>query len=322
MTVQILEMQKKHTKEVIALLTMSLGHASTEKTIEYWNWKHIQNPFGKSKVLLGVDNSLITGVRAFMKWQWQKDQEIINTVRAVDTATLPTHQGKGIFKQLTLEAVSQCKIEGDAFVFNTPNAVSKKGYLKMGWSDEGRLPVYFGLGSIIPRLHSHGVINELLEKFSIESQLGKIKATWNFPSSKTYWHTAIEFNYLRWRYVDCPVVKYGAIIEPEKFGIIFRLKKMKAFIELRICEIWIMPGTDAQKDASEAIKKICKSVRPLFVSCTLSPLFSNDMKKSLALFGPFNKGPETTIRILSKHELSEFYQFKLWQPSLGSMELF
>ncbi|MDH5380092.1 MAG: hypothetical protein OEW75_04520, partial [Cyclobacteriaceae bacterium] len=29
------------------------------------------------------------------------------------------------------------------FIFNTPNEKSRPGYLKMGWVDAGRLPVYF-----------------------------------------------------------------------------------------------------------------------------------------------------------------------------------
>ncbi len=319
---QIVEMKESNKKEVIALLKESLGETSAEKTIDYWNWKHEQNPFGKSKVLLATEEDQIIGVRAFMKWQWQKEAKIIHAVRAVDTATLPCHQGKGVFKKLTLEAVQQCTKEGDAFVFNTPNTTSKQGYLKMGWSEAGRLPVYFGVGSLFPRLYSEKMVNELLSKFSSQEQVQKLPADWMVASTNKFWHTAINAAYLKWRYVHCPVVKYGAIIEPNKFGVIFRLKKLNAFIELRICEIWAAPQTDSYSSAKEAVTKICKSVRPFIVSCAPSPLFSKDVKSSLGLVSAFKKGPETTIRTLYKNDLSDFHKLKNWQPSLGSMELF
>ena len=62
-------------------------------------------------------------------------------MRAVDTATHPEYQGRGIFTRLTHAALDELEREGVAFVFNTPNDQSRPGYLKMGWDVVGRLPV-------------------------------------------------------------------------------------------------------------------------------------------------------------------------------------
>ena len=62
-----------------------------------------------------------------------------HAVRAVDTATDPEFQGRGIFTRLTLEALDELAADGVDFVFNTPNARSRPGYLKMGWQVVGRL---------------------------------------------------------------------------------------------------------------------------------------------------------------------------------------
>ena len=62
-------------------------------------------------------------------------------VRAVDTATVPEFQGRGIFTRLTLDALDELRDDGVDLVFNTPNANSLPGYLKMGWQEVGRLPV-------------------------------------------------------------------------------------------------------------------------------------------------------------------------------------
>ena len=53
----------------------------------------------------------------------------------------PAHQGRGIFRRLTMTAVEELTAEGVDFVFNTPNDNSRPGYLRMGWSTVGRLPL-------------------------------------------------------------------------------------------------------------------------------------------------------------------------------------
>ena len=65
----------------------------------------------------------------------------LRAVRAVDTATHPDHQGKGIFTKLTLGAIPDLRDDGVDAIFNTPNDKSRPGYLKMGWSQVGRVPV-------------------------------------------------------------------------------------------------------------------------------------------------------------------------------------
>ena len=60
---------------------------------------------------------------------------------AVDTATDPEHHGRGIFRALTTQGVERLADDGVAWVFNTPNDASRPGYLKMGWTAIGALPV-------------------------------------------------------------------------------------------------------------------------------------------------------------------------------------
>lgn len=86
-----------------------------------------------------VEGDEIIGVRLFMRWRFVGLGRAWSAVRAVDTATHPDHQGRGIFKSLTLHALEAVKEEGVDFVFNTPNNQSRPGYLKMGWQDVGTL---------------------------------------------------------------------------------------------------------------------------------------------------------------------------------------
>src|SRR5688572_28823803 len=126
---------------IIELLKRSLGESLIPISEKFWNWKHNQNPFGSSYVLLAEENDQIIGVRAFMKWKWRWKGELYSAIRAVDTSTHPDHQGKGIFKKLTLHQLEICKQKGEHFVFNTPNNDSRPGYIKMGWVQQGKMPL-------------------------------------------------------------------------------------------------------------------------------------------------------------------------------------
>ena len=92
-------------------------------------------------------------------------------------------------------------------------------------------------------------------------------------------------------------------------------------MELRICEAWT-EGKGNEPLAKTACKKLVRKLRPALMSCAASPLYSNGKKQIASLFGPFKKGPAITIRPLAKENLDNFDQFRHWQPSLGSMELF
>lgn len=313
---------KEDLPHIIALLKQSIGEALTPKTEAYFLWKHEKNPFGRSKVLLAVEDGRIVGLRAFMRWSWESKTENISAVRAVDTATDPAFQGKGIFKKLTLQVVDECKVEGTGMVFNSPNPVSMQGYLKMGWSIAGRLPLYLGRGSLAPRFFSLEKAAAFYKEHSIDTAIKSLKSSWALPGDSIFLHTPLDYKYLSWRYRDCPVATYGAVIEPGKFGFIFRLKKLNRFIELRICEIWTEPGFTDPRPAKSAFKKLVKMIRPAMVSCGASPLFMKGKKHITGLIGPFKKGPVITIRPLATDNLNNFNKFSKWQPSLGSMELF
>ena len=126
---------------VLDLLRTSLGEtASLRRTPELFAWKHLDNPFGRSLMLVSHAGTTITGFRAFMRWELHTpDGETLRCVRAVDTATHPEFRRMGIFNKLTLAAIEAATDDGVHMVFNTPNPRSGAGYLKMGWSEVGTL---------------------------------------------------------------------------------------------------------------------------------------------------------------------------------------
>ncbi|MFM8972471.1 MAG: GNAT family N-acetyltransferase, partial [Actinomycetota bacterium] len=137
---------------VIRLLAASLGREDDPRYETLYAWKHEENAFGASPAWVACDGDTIAGFRALMRWEFTRGADTVQAVRAVDTATHPEHQGRGIFTRLTLHAIAELRTTGlptargaepAGFVFNTPNEQSRPGYLKMGWEVVGRPPTSF-----------------------------------------------------------------------------------------------------------------------------------------------------------------------------------
>ena len=300
--------------EIVALLKSSLGEKLMPKSESFFIWKHFKNPFGESKILIAEQDSKIIGVRAFMYWNWMNSEEEVFAVRAVDTATDPMHQGKGIFSKLTMKAVQECEQEGVSFVFNSPNPISLIGYLKMGWYSIGKMPLYIGIASLIPRFFSENNIEKSITKFDLGNELSKLNDEFKIKLETKNFTTPITKKFLNWRYRDCPVAKYGGVIENGKFGFIFRLKKLNRFTELRICELWI-ESPEGELEIQSALKKIKKEIRPVAITIAKSKLTETTKRNIFNFWGPLKIGPNITLRKINKENLTNFNEFYHWQPS-------
>lgn len=126
---------------IIELCRASLGWGDDPRFEQLFSWKHDENAFGPSYMWVATDGDRIVGLRAFMRWEFVRNREVLRAVRAVDTATHPDYQGKGLFTAMTLHGLDVIEADGIDFVFNTPNDKSRPGYLKMGWQEVGKLPV-------------------------------------------------------------------------------------------------------------------------------------------------------------------------------------
>lgn len=140
-TITTRELEEGDVVPVLDLLRASLGEPPLlRRTPELFAWKHFDNPFGRSIAVLAEADDRIVGLRAFMRWDLLTTQgSTIRCVRAVDTATHPEYQRRGIFRRLTEEALELAVAKDIDLVFNTPNEKSGAGYLSMGWTEVGSI---------------------------------------------------------------------------------------------------------------------------------------------------------------------------------------
>jgi GNAT superfamily N-acetyltransferase len=296
---------------IVELLKVSLGESLLPKSDTYWRWKHLENPFGRSPVLVAeVDNRLV-GVRAFMKWQWSIDGKTLYALRAVDTATHPEYQGRGIFKKLTLSILETDSSFTD-FIYNTPNDKSRPGYLKMGWSIAGRLPI--GL-SIVNPLGSKTDFDEEsnFKDWILTSEAKSFLLSLGTMENSKELVTVPTQEFLTWRYGDVPMIKYHVLFLEEMVLVIYRLKQVKWIKELRIVDVI----GNKQSLTRNMIRRISQEARKVGAHIVTS----SGLNQRLPIHLMINKGPWVTVRE-GRYPLVGLIGFTRWKPSIGDMELF
>jgi predicted N-acetyltransferase YhbS len=300
--------------EILEVLKASLGETSSKKTEAVWRYKHVDNPFGKSLVLVAIENDRIIGVRAFMRWQWQLGDQVFSAFRAVDTATHPEHQGKGIFKKLTLRAIDIVKEQGDDFIFNTPNTQSLPGYLKMGWGEVDKLKIRAEPANPLNWLNNKTGKSYNVNKTCVEGQLANLISGYNtLKAGENKCFTLKSPEYLSWRYENNPLQKYEVKAD-EDFYLAGYIKVHKYFKELRITEHIYSNDSGLQK-INRAVKEISKKFGAHIITST-------GLSSSLGFSG--NYGPVLTMRDvnLNLNLKRELLQLNNWSYTLGDLELF
>ena len=246
--------------DVLELLQASLGWVPDDAYARFFAWKHQQSPFGRSPAWVAIDPAAegrIVGFRTFSRWQFDRGGDTVTAVRAVDTATHPDYQGRGIFSLLTRQALDELAAEKVGFVFNTPNDRSRPGYFKMGWQLVERLPVAATPRSPLslvrlarartpadkwsaPTDAGVPVADVLADDAAVATLLGASR-----PDDGRL-RTRRTPDYLAWRY-GFPPLHYRAIVAPggvEEGLVVFRLRRRGAALEAAVCEQIVPVGDD------------------------------------------------------------------------------
>lgn len=241
---------------VLELLQASLGWVPDEQYAEFFRWKHHENPFGPSAAWVAEVDGRLAGFRTFLRWGWAVPGEgVAPAVRAVDTATHPDFQGRGVFSKLTLHALDELAAEGVAFVFNTPNDKSRPGYFKMGWRLVARLPVWARPRSVLAAPKLLGAVVPA-DKWSLESTSGlaapdvladeqavaRLLASLPAADGAATHRTP---SFLQWRYGFGPL-RYRAVLSTDRVedGVaVYRLRRRGRAVEAAVCDL-LVPGSD------------------------------------------------------------------------------
>ncbi len=253
----------------------ALGWADPEFDRALFRWKHFDNAFGPSIILIAEDDSGLLAVRPLMQWRFATSADpaagtTITAARAVDTATRPEAQGQGLFRRLTEMGLEELRHRHFGFVFNTPNDQSRPGYLKMGWELAG--PVKFGFAFRSPlRLPTIARSRTAARKPSIETPElgidvseglsvlgGDVGLAPSFRREQTgtdRLSTAHTLETLRWRFEQGPI-SYRWLPTGADEGCVVRLRQRGRSRELLIALAAVRSTAPAWAAVKHAMRQV------------------------------------------------------------------
>jgi GNAT superfamily N-acetyltransferase len=320
---------------VLALLRETLGAGpGGDRSSAFFRWKHHDNPFGPSFILLAEAEGRIVGVRAFLRWRFQWGDRTLRAVRAVDTATHPSFQGRGVFSRLTREALTTLGDDVD-LVFNTPNDRSLPGYLKMGWRIVGRVPISVrvrrpvalmtgGLrrpGPEKPVRPMPPVSAATAAEVLADDRMFDLVATVSPDPRRLV--TPREVAFLRWRYGAAPLLGYRAI-PVERGGklegvALFRVRARGGLWESTLAEVVASPGAAR---ASRTLLGAVPNAAPVdHVTCSFP---SGSVLSRAARRRGFLRVPGGVLLVANprRQDLPSVTDLRAWALSLGDVEVF
>lgn len=322
--VVVRRMRRDELGAVVQLCGDALGWRPDEPNEALFRWKHVDNPAGPSPIWVGVVGGQVVAVRAFLRWTFeQPGGERVRAVRAVDTATHPAHQGRGLFSTLTRGALGPLRDDGTAFVFNTPNEQSRPGYLKLGWREVGRVPVVVALRGprSVARLATARVP---AAKWSLDTPAGApaeevlrddagLRVLLARRRGPRGIRTRLTPEHLRWRYGTGPVT-YRAVTGPGGLAsglAVFRLRSRGDAVEAVLADV-LTPAGASRVRAALVAEVLESSGADHLLAVSRVPLSARTVPAPTL-------GPVLTWRALG---WSDRPRRRAWELSLGDVELF
>jgi hypothetical protein len=335
----IREYRSADENDVLDLLRQSLGERAFDRSNSFWQWKHFENPFGRSLLMLAVNGDAPVGLRAFMRWRFRVNGRLMTAVRAVDTATHPSTRRSGVFATLTGLAVERAQHEGVDLIFNTPNRFSLPGYLKLGWRFVGRPHL------LVKPIKPARLIRALLNRADASGEAPLVPGAPAVPvaallaSSHTLDPVLVENDrlcgdrirtdrstaFLSWRYASVPSLPYYACQRgsgPAASVAIFRPNRRRGLREIMLSELLL--GPTGRGTVRQLIGDVINSVDADYLVAH-APWGSRHSRVLLrAGFLPIPRlGPYFTVRALSPAAAASTPTTSTgWHLSLGDLEVF
>ena len=302
---------------------------------EVFRWKHLENPFGRSVMLIAEADGAPIGFAAWLRWRMRGGERTYEALRAVDVAVHPAFQRRGVFAALLGEATRQFPPEA-AFTLSTPNRFSRAGALGIGarevrviplfvrlptpmrsairWLGAGQPGVAAGNFELAGQAQSaHSALHDGADVAALLSQLTP-------PAARL--HTVPDLEYLRWRYGE--VGGYRAVCEFHG-GRLTGLAVFRIRVRVRgrgrvtnVCELLVREGD--HRSARRLLSRVAAATAADFVVCHFP---SGSTARRAAVRGGFIRAPFgllPTVRRLKDGVVPDPVAPEAWALTLGDFD--
>ena len=331
---------REDEEQILDLLRVAMKQEAFPDLAGFWRWKHYDNPFGESPGMVAIGDGKVVGLRVFLRWEWRVGPTTFRAVRAVDTATHPEWKRHGIFEHMTTAMIERLTADGVDFIFNTPNQYSMPGYLKMGWTLVGRLPLRIrpqrptrlakvaaqrsGLGGATAILETvdNSAVLDVLRQDEVRHLVDRAGHAAAQRQDRNVFETAKTQAYLEWRYGQNRWYAYKAAFRMKGDSgalVICRTSRRGALDELLVTDVVALPDARSRRLAARLTRQLAKETGADYVA-------ASGMAETLGLADCYipvgQKGPNMTVRPLKDGLVPDTRSFASWGASFGDLELF
>ena len=292
---------------------------------EFFRWKHMDGPFGPSRLLVAEADDAVIGFVAYMPWRLLARGQVLSTVRGVDLVVHRSFRRRGVSMAMRAEAKPPSDV---AFIWSTPNEQSHPGGLKAGRRDVLSLPRFvrpcgrlrdsgwrlFASESKTAE-HLHVEADTAAEILRDGERTSRLLA--QSPTPSGHLATCKDLDYLRWRYAQFE--EYRAItvdVDASASGmVIFRTRRHGRFWVSHVCELFV-PGDDP-RTTSRLLRQVREASRADFISCHFSS------RSRAARYGFVQRRSRTVLTVfpLQQSSIAPPMERTSWVLSLGDLEL-
>jgi GNAT superfamily N-acetyltransferase len=322
--------QDRDEPAVVELLQAAFGEWPREiegsDRGEFFRWKHSGGPFGRSIGVVALVEEAIVGFFAYLPWLLRSGTQTVRTMRVVDLAVHPQHRGVGAPARMIAEGRRHLAQE-IAFIWSNPNELSYARALQTGQGRAGIVPRFVGLGTLrygtlarTWRASTGAAVAPPVEAASAARVLGEdgaeqlLEARHEAASNRL--RTAIDIEYLRWRYGHFD--EYRAVSangDPASGIAIFRARRSRRGRLAQVCEL-LVPAND-HRARRDLLKQVRCAAPVEMITCVFPS--SRDAVRCGFLKAP--GGTVLTVRAVDEPHVPDPSRAASWALSLGDLEL-
>ena len=296
MNYSLRELDLGDIKKIDTLSSIVFQHKSN---LELINWKHFNNPNGKS-VLMGAffDKELIASAAMIPeKINYFGEEKI--SYKCTDLMTHSDHRRKSLSKQIISLLLEERKVKSSFFCYTICNKIATKSFLKNNWKHLDKIVYYFKPNFLI-RLSSF-FSSKFDEGLEFVDSLDLLK-TYKFENRTTDISVHKSYKFLQWRILN-PNFLYRVIVHRNSDGEVngYLIYSLSANKILTVIDVDSVGKTNIQSKLIKAAETIVykEKLRAIMVTCSQKSSFGNFFRISGYFVNTYSKGPLKSLMNLN-----------------------
>lgn len=293
----------------------SQQHSSIVRDDDYYNWKFMDSPFGKSILTVSEYKGEVVGVDNLWAWKLSNNNELFGAYEACDAVVKEEFRGNRLLQRMREFGVEKAREGGASLMFNFPNEQSLKSNINFGYHFLGKLNWWVRVINPVATASIYfnwdrkkaDVVD--IEFEAIDLQLLDSLVERYSPSNLITIHKTKEF--FKYRFIDHPLRSYGMISYNDEIAAIYTINFHNGLREMVVVDV-----VGNKLLARKLLSKVIKSAKRL--NCAFIAMVSDNslLGNSLYILGFIKKKEKNFVVFPILDSIKDVAtDFSLWNMS-------